>query len=133
MIERSTGLIKIDLQARAWQKRLIDCWHGACPRLYPDRHERVLRLFLSHDMLGPLPDDRLDLIRAATRREEPSREAFVTLALIDYVEDQETLPIIERSAKLPYQLAWARSGRTLGEHTGLPGGIARALWPEVKL
>jgi len=132
MIERTTGLIQIDYQARAWQKKLIACWPaGCCPRLYPDKDRRILRAFLSHEMTGPLPDDRLDLIYAATRREEPSREAFVTLALVDYIEDLETLPTGERSAKLPYQLAWARTGRTLGDHTGLPGGIARALWPEV--
>lgn len=120
-------LTTIDRQARAWQKKLVAQWHGhRRPSTYPFHEGLVAALFLEAGMDRPLPDDRMDLVRAATRREEPSREAFVTLALVDYVEDLDA----GDSATLPYQLAWARSGRTLSERTGLPGGIAKARWLE---
>ena len=134
MIEFATRPAKIDRQARAWQKKIVECWGGRCnPNLYADTAAVTEAMFAEHGMTGPLPHDRLDLIRMATNREAPSREAFITLALVDYVEDWLALPIIDRSAKLPYQLAWARSGRLLTETTGLPAGIARARWPEGEL
>ncbi len=134
MIERSTGMLRIDRQARSWQRKLIECWGHRCnPNLYRDLDEVTLAMFREQGMRGPLPHDRLDLVTLATDRDAPNREAFVTLALVDYVEDWRVLPIIERSAKLPYQLAWARSGRKLSERTGLPGGIAKAYWPEFGL
>lgn len=127
-LETKREVLGIDRQARAWQRKLIECWEGhACPRIYKHRDSLVAALLLHHGLPdGPLPHDRLDLVYAATRREEPSREAFVTLALIDYIEDLEE----GDSATLPYQLAWARAGWTLSERTGLPGGIFKVYWPD---
>lgn len=127
------SILKIDQQARAWRKRLVQVWRGPNPRVYSeaDREGYVAAVFRAEGMTGPLRQDRLELIYMATRREDPSWEAFVTLALLDYVEDTETLPVGERSAKLPYQLAWARAGYTLSERTGQVGGIHRFLWPDV--
>ena len=124
--ERQESL-EIDRKARAWQGKMIDCWEGhGNPRLYKQRDALVAALFLHHGMPdGPLPDDRIVLIEAATRRENPSREAFVTLALVEYVEDSEK----GDSATLPYSLAFARSGHTLNPRTGLPGGMFRVRWP----
>jgi hypothetical protein len=129
LIEQRTTMLSIDRQARAWQRRLVECWCGhTCPRLYRLRDALTAALLLHHGLWsGPLPDGRLELVYAATRREEPSRHAFVTLAVIDYVEDLEAGV---SSAHLPYQLAWARAGRTLSERTGMPGGILRARWPD---
>lgn len=122
-------MLTIDRQAREWQGRMIACWEGHCnPRLYPYRDALQCALALHHGLTdGPLRLDRLDLIQAATRREEPSREAFLTLAIWEYVEDSER----GDSATLPYALAWARAGFSLNPATCLPGGIARARWPEV--
>ena len=144
-IPEPPSALMIDRQARAWLSRLASVWRGVNPTLYgetetpmydgsmgPSRTERIAELFAAEGMDGPLPHDRLDLIYAATRRENPSKEAFITLALMDFLEDYETLPVGERSAKLPYQLAWARAGYTLSERTGLPGGIFRARWPDVQ-
>ena len=103
---------KIDRQAWAW-------------------HKRIMAARRNESLSVPLPHDRLELLKMATRREDPSKEAFLTLALMEYPEDLETLPIGQRSATLPYQLAWARAGWTLRTGTGLPGGIVKARWPEV--
>lgn len=124
--DERTQMLDIDRKARAWQKRMIDQWvKFANPRLYPNRDEIIAWLFAYHKMDGPLPDDRLTLIEAATRRENPSREAFVTLALVEYVEDAER----GDSATLPYGLAFAREGLHLNPRTGLPGGMFKVRWP----
>lgn len=128
MIPRPQMAYKIDRQAWAWHEKLMSCWLTASPA-YHDEGD-LAALFLHFGMVnGPLPHERLELIRMATDRENPSFEAFVTLALMEMPEDQRSLPVGERSAKLPYQLAWAREGRTLGARTGMPGGIERASWP----
>lgn len=130
----SVEVTRIDRQAWLWHKKLIEQWRGRSLRLHPHREELTIALLRWNGLDAPLPHDRLDLVRLATRRfPSPSREAFVTLALVDYIEDMETLPIGERSARLPYQLAWARAGFTLSERTGLPGGIVRARWPDVAI
>lgn len=123
-------MLTIDRQARAWLKRLVRVWRGVNPRLYENRDARIVELFAAEGMNGPLRHDRLELVYMATQREDPSREAFVTLALTELIEDSENGT---GSAHLPYQLAWARAGYTLSERTGLPGGILRARWPEVLL
>lgn len=119
--------LAIDNQARAWQKKMIELWQGPCPRLYSfqEQLQRVLAYDAGLDG-APLPLDRYDLIMAATRREKPSREAFATLAIFDYVEDLER----GDGATLPYSLAWSRAGHTLNPRTCLPGGIVRAAWPK---
>lgn len=119
----------IDQQARAWQRKLVECWCGPCPRLFSFKNGLVAALAMKHGLQTlPVPGDRLELIRAATRREDPSHEAFVGLALVDYVEDLESGV---GSALLPYQLAWARAGHALTTTTGLPSGIRQAIWPRV--
>lgn len=122
-------MLTIDRRAEAWRQKLIECWCGHHnPALYPFREALQAALLLEHGLKdGPLPDSRIGLIELATRRVEPPVfGALVTLAVIDYVEDWENGV---GSALLPYQLAWARTGRTLSERTGLPAGIQSVRWP----